>query len=476
VRTTWPQRFVEGAALFLLVFTPLALGVVDPWSEAVVELVVLAMGVTYVIGTLCDWELRVELPPGWMPATLLLCLVVAQAIVPGWSADPHTTWRMALKLLGVAAFYLICWNVYRTRRQAQRAIWTMILIGTLVSVFGIIQRMAWNGHLYWVGREAPSSAFGPFVNRAHFAGLMVVIVPMTLAFVFTSQRPERRRTRRWRVSWGDRLREWNSQNANASSLVGFFALVMGGAALVSGSRGGVLALLTALAAMALGSLATERSWSGRAARVAFTAFLIVGVGAWISSEVFFGTIERLAIELGRPDDSWRVRLWQDALPLWSSAPLFGTGLGTFGVVFPGFRTIEAPVRFTHAESDWVQLLTDTGFIGFTLGLAVVVSIGFALGRRYREADSRTASIFALAGLVGLVDWVEPDLPRACRGPGSTRRPAPSGIGATVREHGRAHVRPPAPICGSEPALTDARGRSPQYPPQAFRSRERGIRP
>src|SRR5262245_9632079 len=157
---TWPRRFIEGAALFLLVFTPLALGVVDPWSEAVVELVVLAMAVTYLIGTLCDWELRVEFPPGWMPATLLLCLVVAQAVVPGWSADPHTTWRMALKLLGVAAFYLTCWNVYRTRGQAQRAIWAMIIIGTLISVFGIIQRMAWNGHLYWVGREAPSSAFG----------------------------------------------------------------------------------------------------------------------------------------------------------------------------------------------------------------------------------------------------------------------------------------------------------------------------
>jgi hypothetical protein len=402
VTTSWPQRLVEAGALFLLVFSPLAYGARDPWSEAVVELVVLGMAVMYIIGTLGNWELRVELPPGWLPASLLLLLMVLQALVPGWSVDPHATWRATLKLLAVAAFYLICWNTYRTRGQAQRAIWTMVLMGTLLAVFGIVQRMTWNGHVYWIGREAPASAFGPFVNRAHFAGLMVVIVPVALAFALTSQRPERRRTRRWRVSWSDRLRDWNSREANVGNLVGFFILVMGGAALVSGSRGGALALLGALAAMVLGSLAGERSWSGRAARLGVMTLLIVAAGAWISSEVFYGTIERLAEELGRPEESSRVRIWSDALGLWRSAPVVGTGLATFAVAYPRFRTIEAPVIFTHAESDWVQFLTDTGVVGLGLAMGVAVSIALALAPRFRAAERRAANIFALAGLVALV--------------------------------------------------------------------------
>jgi O-antigen ligase len=401
VTTSWPQRLIEAGALFLLVFAPLAYGAVEPWSEAVVELVVLAMAVTYVIGTLRNWELRVELPPGWVPAALLLLLVVLQAVVPGWSVDPHATRRMALKLLAVAAFYLVCWNTYRTRGQAQRAIWTMIIMGTLLAVFGIVQRMTWNGHIYWIGREALGSAFGPFVNRTHFAGLMVVIVPLALAFVLASQRSERRPTRRWRLTWGDRLREWNSQNANATNLVGFLILIMGGAALVSGSRGGVLALLAALAAMVLGSVAGERSWSGRVARLGFMVLLIVGAGTWMSSEVFYGTIERLAEELGRPDESWRVRIWGDALALWRSAPVLGTGLATFSVAFPRFRTIEAPVVFTHAESDWVQLLTDTGVVGLGLVLAVAASLIVSLAWRTRTAAGKGNRMLALAGLVAL---------------------------------------------------------------------------
>jgi O-antigen ligase len=403
--TSWPDRLIEGGALFLLVFTPLAYGTVEPWSEAVVELVVLGMAVTYMIGSLRDWELRVELPPGSLPVLLLLLLVVLQAVVPGWSVDPHATLRQALKLLAVAAFFLICWNTYRTRGQAQRALWTMIAIGTVLAVFGIVQRVTWNGHLYWVGPDVPGSAFGPFVNRTHFAGLMVIVVPVALAFVLASHRREARRQYRWHPTWRDRLREWNSRDGSATKLTVFLVLVMGGAALVSGSRGGVLALLAALAALVLGSLAGQRTWSGWAARLAFATALIVLAGAWISSDILYGTVARLAEEVGRPAESPRLQIWSDALALWHSAPILGTGLATFGVAFPRFRTIEAPVTFTHAESDWVQLLTDTGLLGLGLALTAVLSLALALTRRYRDASAKAGRLFSLASLVALLGSV-----------------------------------------------------------------------
>jgi O-antigen ligase len=81
--------------------------------------------------------------------------------------------------------------------------------------------------------------------------------------------------------------------------------------------------------------------------------------------------------------------------------VFGTGLGPFGVVFPRVRTIEAPVVYTHAESDWVQLLTDTGVLGLALAVATVVSVALMLGQRLQQAEGRSARIFALAGLVVL---------------------------------------------------------------------------
>jgi O-antigen ligase len=402
--TSWPDRLIEAGALFLLVFTPLAYGSVEPWSKAIAELIILAMAVTYVLGTLRNWELRVELPPGSVPAALFLGLVTYQAFAPR-SLDPHATWQEALKLLVVGAFFLVCYNTYRTRAQAQRAVWTMIATGTLVAIFGIVQRVTWNRRLYWIGPEMEGGApFGPFVNRAHFAGLMVVILPVALALVIARARGASTGSgrRRHRIrTWRDRLREWNSREADGTSLVPFLVLVMGGAALVSGSRGGMVALLAALLAMIAGSLGHGASWRGRAARLALVTVLIVLAGVWIGGDVLYGTVERLAEELDRPEESIRVRLWADALGLWRDAPMLGTGLATFGVAFPPFRTIEAPVIFSHAESDWVQLLTDTGAVGLALALGAVAAFGLALLRRLRHTQSRWGRALALAGLVAL---------------------------------------------------------------------------
>ena len=48
----WSDRLIEAGALFLLVFTPLAYGTVEPWSEAIAELVVLGMVVVWIVGML----------------------------------------------------------------------------------------------------------------------------------------------------------------------------------------------------------------------------------------------------------------------------------------------------------------------------------------------------------------------------------------------------------------------------------------
>jgi len=423
---TWDERLVETGALFLLVFTPLAYGTVEPWSEAIAEGVVLAMAVTWVLGrVLRDWELRVELPPGWLPALLFLALVVLQAtplprglvgLVAGWnvrqhdaaamylagavpgfvpiSLDPHATWREGLKLLAVGAFFLVCYNTYRTRTQVVRAIWTMIGVGTLISVFGIVQRVTWNGRFYWVGPEAPhANAFGPFVNRAHFAGLMVVVVPMALALLLGSDKSSRRRSVH---GWRARLRRWNSEEPGPTRLVPFLILLMGGAALVAGSRGGVVALVAALLAMVgLGA-------QGRAAvRVAIVLVLIVLAAVWIGGDVLYGTVTRLAEEVGRPEEGARAHLWADAVGLVTGSPVVGTGLGTFDAAFPQARTVRMPVVFIHAESDWVQLATDTGFFGIALVVSTVLILIMTTFSRYMRAEHDATRTLCLAGAVAV---------------------------------------------------------------------------
>jgi uncharacterized membrane protein len=432
-RLPWSDRLIEAGTLALLIFTPLAYGTVEPWSEAIAELVILALGVVWLLAMLRQWELRIELPAGWIPAVLFLALIMMQSLpLPNWlvgvlspgaaalnrealaftgsvagtmplSLDPHATGRMSLKLLALALFFLVIYNTYRTRAQVHRAVWVMIGMGTLLALFGILQRMTWNGRFYWLGPEAPhGGAFGPFVNRTHFAGLMVVIVPMALALVLAGRRdPERdRHSRDWRAQ----LRAWNSREGGPTSVIPWMVLLLGGAALVSGSRGGVVALLTALLVMVgLGARGSRRA--GRAWRIALASSLIVLAGIWIGGDILYGTIGRLAEEISQPETSQRMHIWADTLELWQRFSLLGTGLGSFGVVFPLVRTLRAPVTYTHAESDWVQLLIDTGAVGLLLALLSVGMMALVLLRCYQRADSRWTRAFALGGVVALAGTV-----------------------------------------------------------------------
>jgi uncharacterized membrane protein len=429
----WSDRLIEAGALALLIFTPLAYGTVEPSSEAIAELVILGLGVVWLLAMLRQWELRIELPPGWLPALLFLGLIVIQSLpLPSWlvsmlspaaaaltretwaftdggagtialSLYSDATWRMALKFLSLALLFLVIYNTYRTHAQVRRAIWVMITMGTLIALLGIAQRMTWNGRFYWMGPQAPhASAFGPFVNRTHFAGMMVVIVPMALAVALAGRRDRKRR--RHRRDWREQLRAWNSREAGPTSLIPWLVLLMGGAALVSGSRGGVVALLAALLVMV--GLGGRGSWrAGRSWRIVLATVLILLTGIWIGGDILYGTIERLAEEISQPETSPRVHIWADALHLWPSFPAFGTGLGTFGVVFPLVRTLSAPVTYTHAESDWVQLLIDTGAVGLFLVLLSVGMVAHMLLRCYQGADSRWTSALALGGLVALAGAV-----------------------------------------------------------------------
>jgi O-antigen ligase len=72
------------------------------------------------------------------------------------------------------------------------------------------------------------------------------------------------------------------------------------------------------------------------------------------------------------------------------------------VAYPQVRTIRTPAIFTHAESDWVQLLTDTGVAGSVLVLAAGALLAVDLFRRSRRSRSGWSRTLALAALVALV--------------------------------------------------------------------------
>lgn len=254
-----------------------------------------------------------------------------------------------------------------------------------------------SGNLEWVtvGQQRYQSptwiaadGFGPYLYSNHFAGAMILTVPALLGA--------------WLV-WS-RRRLPNAARHLAVAVVSAAALWTVG--VMATSRAGGAALV--LAALVFGSLTFERLWLRRTASALTVMYALLVVALTIAVYAGVTGIERLFPEALQPrvaallSDS-RSLASRAALRMFAAAPLFGSGLGTFGELFTRF--LRSDFLLNYAHNDYAQWLAETGLLG------VGIAIGWAtvLGRRCRswwlgvlarrQGDPLTAGLWAaLAGI------------------------------------------------------------------------------
>lgn len=105
---------------------------------------------------------------------------------------------------------------------------------------------------------------------------------------------------------------------------------------------------------------------------------------------------------------FRMLIYRDALNLIKDHPVTGTGLGTFGLVFPQYRNASIfDATALHPESDWLMLVAEAGFPALFCGLILLALLAGRL-RYSRETTSwplrwGLAAAAATALLHGVVD-------------------------------------------------------------------------
>jgi O-antigen ligase len=127
------------------------------------------------------------------------------------------------------------------------------------------------------------------------------------------------------------------------------------------SRGAILAYLVSMMLFFI-MMRKRRSLRSMSALLVVVMVIVLMVGlvaAWERIEDRFSALryeERLS----------RAWVWADLVPLIRDFPIFGTGLGTFDRAFLRYQTKYSTNTFEHAENEYLEVLTDTGFAGFLL--------------------------------------------------------------------------------------------------------------
>jgi hypothetical protein len=122
------------------------------------------------------------------------------------SIEPAATWH-ALGLFLSFVVLLVGLARLLSVDGSRWFLWSLTIVGAAVALFGIGQKALGDGitiYGFWTPRM-PGNPFGPFVNRNHYAGWMLMALPACLAVIGSSlthalHRPEPDATAR--SGWG----------------------------------------------------------------------------------------------------------------------------------------------------------------------------------------------------------------------------------------------------------------------------------
>jgi O-antigen ligase len=379
-RRLWSSRLGSGllyGTFSLLLFGPLAFGSVEPWSIFILEGGATLLTLLWVAKQCLDGGIDIKWNPVFLPMAAFAVLIFAQVGL-GKTAYRHDS---VSGILLYCAYGMLCFlssqTLLRTLHARRLAI-GFSAYGILLASFSLLQGVAPNGKLYWL--RTPSMGgwiYGPYVNHNHYAGLMELLVPIPLVLAVSRLADSRERM----VAAGG-------------------AAIMASTIFLSGSRGGMVALLAELIFLAIVLVRQKR---GLRTANALGGFLLVVISliTWIGGSEVRGRVSSISTET-RTEISGGMRLSidKDGLQMFRQKPVLGWGLGTFPVVYPRFRTFYTNFFVNEAHDDYLQLLVETGAVGFAIMIWFLVVCWSRALPKIKNWASQVGGAVTLACLLG----------------------------------------------------------------------------
>jgi hypothetical protein len=267
---------------------------------------------------------------------------------------------------------------------------SLAILGVAIALIGIVQKPMYAGRIYgfWTPHEA-GDVFGPFVNRNHFAGWMLMILPVAvgsfcaaLARAMHGKKP----------TWRGRLLWLLTPEANKLILAAGGIAIMALALVLTSSRSGIGAM--ALALVVMGLLVVRRQ-QGRWRKLIAAGYLVT-LGITLVASVGADALVRRFGEGAAAGG--RLGIWADARHTAGRHPLTGTGLNTYQFANVVYQRHDMAVFVDAAHNDYLQLAAEGGLL-LTIPVAICLAFFIRDVRRRLHEDKGSAPYWVRAGAV-----------------------------------------------------------------------------
>jgi O-Antigen ligase len=333
------------------------------------------------------------------------------------SIAPHLT-AAGLALFASFALLVIGAAHLFTRRGPRGIAHAVAIIGVLLALAAIIQKPLVTGKIYgvWTPEEG-GNPFGPFVNRNHFAGWMLMALPLTLGLLAggiargmrhvrpESQRPEAGGRRPGRTSdarfepqgaptFRERVLWLSSPDASRVLLLAGAAAIMALSLVMTLSRSGMAAMFLALALTGAVTLRRLGGATRRTLAAGYVVFLAIAVTGWVGVD---RVVHRFA-QADWTDFTDRRGPWEDAAGIASEFVWSGTGFNTYGVATLFYQRHDLAHYYSAAHNDYLQLAAEGGVLLVVPAVLCVAAFGVIVWKRFKD-ETRSSGYWIRVGAV-----------------------------------------------------------------------------
>ena len=387
----WPSyALIRASLIATLLAAPLAFGAVQEWAWGAMAVVAFLLLLFWSIAGVRQGSLKILWSPLYLPAGLFFLVGMVQ-FAGHLTMDPIATREALLKLSTDLILFFLAGQFFsapdsisaRLSRSGTRSDtprtdgaggdilsasplrWTIVAYTFLLALFAIFQFFSSQGLIYW-RVKSPGWTFGPYVNHNHYAGLMEMLIPLSVASVLPTLR----------------------KHASAAVL-GCVILIPIASLLLSGSRGGFIGLLVeVLLAAVLVFLCGPRHARKVTALVGGTTLLAATLlFFWMAPRHIAERLVGIGSGTHPPEVELGDRLVaaRDSLGIFRDHPWLGAGLGSFETAFPRYQSFPSDFRWDHAHNDYAEALAETGLAG---GAAILSALGLFFWLAFRGVRSQ----------------------------------------------------------------------------------------
>jgi len=422
---------IGGGIILLIIFSPLAFGSVETWAYSIIEIIVVFITLTWFIkiwiknsiknkdDKLSSYKFRfhylktpINLPILVFIAFILLQIIpmpefILRAVSPNTyeiysesqnainkisdnelsfkskvgfrslSLNHYATKNEIYKIIAYFLLFFLIVNNINNYKKIRRIFASIVIFAFFLSLFAIIQQLTWNGKIYWFRvLRYGGEPFGPYINHNHYAGYMEMVIPLAIGFIF------------------------HIKDINKKILLGFITMVMTASVFMTLSRAGMISLICSFLFL-LVMLMLKKNLKSPLKMVVFFIFIsslifliYLGVLDDALNEIFTLTDSDLLSQQNRP---WA---WKDSLNILKDFPIFGSGLGTFGYIFPQYRSFYLQARYAYAHNDYLQALVECGVLGFSIVLWGIIAFSRA-AFKYSKKDNISLCLLTSVVAIGI---------------------------------------------------------------------------